>query len=99
MIPTFRRIELVLLAGIVMPAAIWALALEARRGETVQADTFEVNDSHYHLTNYVQQGTSIRDFVDLMGTTVGRAAIFGIPLQQQWSFANTGTFAPTYYLQ
>jgi predicted TIM-barrel fold metal-dependent hydrolase len=34
-----------------------------------------------------------------MGTKVGRVAIFGIPLQQQWSYANTGDFAPTYYLQ
>ena len=35
----------------------------------------------------------------MMGTTVGRAAVFGIPLQQQWSYGNTGDFAPTYYLQ
>lgn len=62
-------------------------------------DTFDVNDAHLHLTNYVQEGTSIRDFVRLMGTRVGRAAVFGIPLQQQWSFGNTGDFAPTYYLQ
>ena len=34
-----------------------------------------------------------------MGTKVGRAALFGIPLQQQWSYGNTGDFAPTYYLQ
>jgi hypothetical protein len=26
-------------------------------------------------------------------------ALFGIPLQQQWSYGNTGDFAPTYYLQ
>ncbi len=63
------------------------------------ADTFEVNDTHLHLTNYVQEGTNIHDFVNIMGTKVGRAAIFGIPLQQQWSYGNTGDFAPTYYLQ
>ena len=34
-----------------------------------------------------------------MGTKVGRAAIFGIPLQQTWAFGNSGDFAPTYYLQ
>ena len=34
-----------------------------------------------------------------MGTRVGRVALFGIPLQQQWSYGNTGDFAPTYYLQ
>jgi hypothetical protein len=30
---------------------------------------------------------------------VGRVAIFGIPLQQTWSYENSGDFAPTYYLQ
>ena len=33
-----------------------------------------------------------------MGTRVGRSTLFGIPLQQQWSYANSGNFAPTYYL-
>jgi predicted TIM-barrel fold metal-dependent hydrolase len=58
-----------------------------------------VNDSHFHLTNYVQQGTDIHDFLAIMGTKVGRVALFGIPLQQQWSYQNSGDFAPTYYLQ
>jgi predicted TIM-barrel fold metal-dependent hydrolase len=60
---------------------------------------YELNDSHLHLTNYIQEGTDIRDFVKLLGNKVGRVAIFGIPLQQQWSYSNTGDFAPTYYLQ
>ena len=34
-----------------------------------------------------------------MGDKVGRSTLFGIPLQQQWSYANSGDFAPTYYLQ
>lgn len=34
-----------------------------------------------------------------MGTKVGRVALFGIPLQQTWSYENSGDFAPTYYLQ
>ena len=58
-----------------------------------------VNDSHFHLTNYVQQGTDIHEFLKIMGTKVGRVALFGIPLQQTWSYGNTGDFAPTYYLQ
>jgi predicted TIM-barrel fold metal-dependent hydrolase len=58
-----------------------------------------VNDSHFHLTNYIQEGTNVRDFVKIMGTKVGRSTLFGIPLQQQWSAANSGDFAPTYYLQ
>ena len=59
----------------------------------------ELNDVHFHLTNYIQQGTDIHAFLDIMGTKVGRVALFGIPLQQQWSFQNSGDFAPTYYLQ
>src|SRR5215510_207066 len=58
-----------------------------------------VNDTHFHLTNYVQEGTDIHDFLRIMGTKVGRVALFGIPLQQTWSYGNTGDFAPTYYLQ
>jgi hypothetical protein len=58
----------------------------------------EFNDSHFHLTNYIQQGISVRDFLGIMGTRVGRSTLFGIPVQQQWSYANSGNFAPTYYL-
>jgi hypothetical protein len=58
-----------------------------------------VNDTHFHLTNYVQQGTDIHDFLKIMGDKVGRVALFGIPLQQTWDYGNTGDFAPTYYLQ
>ena len=57
------------------------------------------NDSHFHLTNYVQEGTDVRDFLRLMGTKVSRSTLFGIPLQQTWSYRNSGDFAPTYYLQ
>jgi hypothetical protein len=79
-------------------AALW-IAPAFGRAAIAPADAFEVADSHFHLTNYVQEGTNIHAFVRLMGTTVGRAAVFGIPLQQQWSYGNTGDFAPTYYLQ
>src|SRR5467141_1174316 len=62
-------------------------------------DRFEVNDEHFHLTNYIQEGTKLRNFLAIMGDKVGRVALFGIPLQQQWSYQNSGDFAPTYYLQ
>jgi predicted TIM-barrel fold metal-dependent hydrolase len=58
-----------------------------------------LNDCHFHLTNYVQEGTDIHEFLKIMGDKVGRVALFGIPLQQTWSYGNTGDFAPTYYLQ
>jgi len=63
------------------------------------ADKYLFNDSHFHLTNYVQQGTDIRDYLKIMGDKVGRSTLFGIPLQQSWSHSVTGDFAPTYYLQ
>ena len=63
------------------------------------SNSFELNDSHFHLTNYIQEGTDIHEFLKIMGTKVGRVALFGIPLQQEWSHQNSGDFAPTYYLQ
>jgi hypothetical protein len=62
------------------------------------APEYEFNDSHFHLTNYIQEGTSIRDFLNIMGTTTARSTLFGIPLQQQWSYRISGANAPTYYL-
>lgn len=57
------------------------------------------HDGHFHLTNYIQEGTPLEEYVDIMGTKVGRSTIFGLPLQQMWSYHNTGDYAPTYYLQ
>jgi hypothetical protein len=34
-----------------------------------------------------------------MGDKIGRSTLFGIPLQQTWSYENSGDYAPTYYLQ
>jgi Amidohydrolase len=61
-------------------------------------DNYLFNDSHFHLTNYVQEGDDIHDFLKIMGDKVGRVALFGIPLQQQWSYRVDGDRAPTYYL-
>ena len=63
-----------------------------------QQPDYKFNDAHVHLTNNVQEGPSVRDFLMLMGNNVGRAALFGIPLQQQWSYRVDGDRAPTYYL-
>jgi hypothetical protein len=79
-------------------ALVAALALTAGTSHAAQPE-YQVNDSHFHLTNYVQEGTDIRDFLKIMGDRVGRVALFGIPLQQTWSYRNSGNFAPTYYLQ
>jgi hypothetical protein len=83
-------------------AAVLALTLTLS-APTPQAQptppAYEFNDSHFHLTNYVQRGIDIHQFLHIMGGRVGRSALFGIPLQQEWSYANSGDFAPTYYLQ
>jgi hypothetical protein len=62
------------------------------------SDKYEFNDSHFHLTNNIQQGPDIREFLDMMGNHAGRVALFGLPLQQEWSYGVDGNRAPTYYL-
>lgn len=57
-----------------------------------------MHDAHFHLTNYIQEGLTIDQHLKNMGDKVGRSVLFGIPLQQLWSAANTGNYAPTYYL-
>jgi predicted TIM-barrel fold metal-dependent hydrolase len=85
--------------SVAVGVALWLGAQALQAGPAAPASTCVVHDSHFHLTNYVQQGTDIHDFLKIMGTKVGRVALFGIPLQQTWSYRNTGEFAPTYYLQ
>ena len=70
-----------------------------RSTEAQVAANTEFHDSHFHLTNYIQQGISIEDYLVIMGDRVGRSTLFGIPLQQTWSYQNSGDFAPSYYLQ
>jgi hypothetical protein len=88
-----ERLRLVAALGV---AALWL-------GGTVQAAPAPgclFSDAHFHLTNYVQKGTDLRKYVaDIMGDKVCRSTVFGIPLQQTWSYENSGDFAPTYYLQ
>jgi len=79
-------------AGVILGVACGRAADSAR-------PAYLFNDSHFHLTNYVQEGTPIQDYLKIMGDKVGRSTLFGIPLQQTWSFENSGEFAPTYYLQ
>ena len=86
--------------AVAVAAAVALAAPTVGRAQGAAASSgYVVNDTHFHLTNYVQQGTDIHDFLKIMGDKVGRVALFGIPLQQSWSYGNTGDFAPTYYLQ
>jgi len=84
------------LASIVAASLFWASYGE-RPKSTDRGYLF--HDVHFHLTNYIQEGTDVRDYLAIMGDKVGRSTLFGIPLQQMWSYENSGDFAPTYYLQ
>jgi len=108
--PPFRSrpVPGALVAPILLAAAVATVQLAAgqagQAGRTGQAGPPPAaangfNDSHFHLTNYIQQGIDVRQFLAIMGTRVGRSTLFGIPLQQHWSYGNSGDFAPTYYLQ
>jgi hypothetical protein len=61
-----------------------------------QTNGYDFNDSRFHLTNNVQEGPSVRDFLDMMGNRVGRATLFDVPLQQEWLSGVDGDRAPTY---
>ena len=83
-----------LVSGVLI-GVTWLLGATSGRA---QATDLEFNDAHLHLTNYIQQGPEIHEFLKTMGAKVGRVALFGIPLQQQWSYRIDGDRAPTYYL-
>jgi Amidohydrolase len=86
-------------AAFACAAVVAWLCLARTHSQTASAGSAdEFYDSHFHLTNYIQQGIDVRQFLQIMGTRVGRSTLFGIPLQQQWSYQNSGDFAPTYYL-
>jgi predicted TIM-barrel fold metal-dependent hydrolase len=67
--------------------------------QTSQTTSCLFNDSHFHLTNYIQKGTDVHKYLEIMGDKICRSTLFGIPLQQTWSYENSGDYAPTYYLQ
>ncbi len=99
-----RRLKLATIAAVTAVALVVWIAPGLGRPESptkapAPAARYEMNDSHLHLTNYVQEGPPIQTVLAAMGTKVGRAALFGIPLQQTWSYRLSGEDRPTYYLQ
>ena len=88
-----------LLALVVLTVLLGLTAVSQSPRAVAREPQYQFNDSHVHLTNYIQEGPSIRDFLKIMGTTTGRSVLFGIPLQQEWSYRVNGDDAPTYYLQ
>lgn len=83
------------------PHLVWLIVATASIGLAApeQRTRSLFNDSHVHLTNYVQEGPDIHQFLKVMGGKVNRAVLFGIPLQQTWSYRLSQNDAPTYYLQ
>jgi predicted TIM-barrel fold metal-dependent hydrolase len=57
------------------------------------------HDSHFHLTNFVQEGIDTTQVLDIVGDKVGRFALFGIPLIQKWDYFVDGQRRPRYYLE
>jgi predicted TIM-barrel fold metal-dependent hydrolase len=84
--------------SIALGGVLFALALTGAQAQPTVPRGCEFSDSHFHLTNYIQEGISPQQFLAIMGERVCRSTLFGIPLQQQWSHRVTGDIAPTYYL-
>jgi predicted TIM-barrel fold metal-dependent hydrolase len=88
------------LAVLVVAAGIGlGVARASAQAPAAQTPAYTLHDAHLHLTNYIQEGQTLKGFLKVMGDKVGRVAVFGLPLQQMWDKNNSGDFAPTYYLQ
>ena len=97
-----KRLHLAAVIGLTLVVAQAVLQPEAIARDAAPENQWakaDFHDAHFHLTNYIQEGTNIKDFISMLGTRIGRSTLFGIPLQQQWSHGNTGDYAPYYYLQ
>ena len=94
----FKILTIVLLLGW-LPVSVSSAQENDRSDEEEAADTQPLfHDVHFHLTNYVQEGITAQQFLELVGNRVGRTALFGIPLQQKWDYFVSGDRAPNYYL-
>lgn len=91
------RLALIGLVCLVLVTSSISAAAQSE-SSAVQENSYLFNDSHFHLTNYIQEGVDIHHFLKIMGNKTGRVALFGIPLQQQWSYRVDADRAPTYYL-
>lgn len=84
------------------PSSVTHVPAPALSQGTAAAGTADVDyafhDAHFHLSNYIQRGPAIEEFLAVMADRAGRVALFGIPLQQKWDYTLTGYRAPAYYL-
>jgi predicted TIM-barrel fold metal-dependent hydrolase len=95
----YSRLRAGVLSGLLALVFVLAGQATGQSQATPAEDKYLFNDSHFHITNYIQEGIELEFYVDsIMGDKVGRSTVFGLPLQQQWSYRVTGENAPTYYL-
>src|SRR5262245_49048027 len=83
---------------LVVLAAVCTIPWKVTGAAAQKPSGYQFDDSHFHLTNYIQEGITAKRFLEIMGTRVGRSTLFGIPLQQEWSYRVSGDDGPTYYL-
>jgi predicted TIM-barrel fold metal-dependent hydrolase len=95
-----RRVPIIVGSGIALASVLLVATVGGapRPAQTKRTQSYLANDSHVHLTNYIQEGIDAHKLLEVMGDKIGRAALFGIPLQQMWSYRVSGNDAPTYYL-
>ncbi len=86
------------LKKILLFASIFFLAESLSAQEENVGKTYKYCDAHFHLTNYIQEGITASEYLKMMDGVVERSTLFGIPLQQTWSYENSGDDAPKYYL-
>ena len=80
----YRRVAILAACAVLAALATARVPIAAQSSSAqIPSEASEFYDSHFHLTNYVQQGITPREFLRIMGSRVGRSTIFGIPLQQQ----------------
>ncbi|MCY3883870.1 MAG: hypothetical protein OXG24_03030 [Gammaproteobacteria bacterium] len=58
--------------------------------EDTESPVILYHDAHLHLTNYIQEGVTMSETLDLVGDRVGRITVMGIPLQQKWDYFVSG---------
>jgi hypothetical protein len=83
-------------------ALLAVLMLAAARTAQAQEQTCtgaKYSDSHFHLTNYVQEGTRLQDYLNMMALPCAVPRSSADPCNRMWQYENSGEFAPTYYLQ
>ena len=94
-----RRI-VALLASLAGAGAAGRRARRAPLGAQATGAANEFNDSHFHLTNYIQEGIDVRDVpADHGHARRPRRRCSAFRCSSSGRTRNSGDFAPTYYLQ